>query len=163
MSPNESSPGSPALSARLPVENAAWEALLGILDEEEQALINGEADRLAQLNASKLARLQTLKTLAKARHDDLVAAGHPADPAGMEAWLSQHGRPEHRASWQQLHQREQQAQAANQRIGKLIELRLNATRQALNVLVQAASSQGGLYDEAGLSVASRTGKSLKSV
>lgn len=161
MSPNESS--SAALSARLPAENAAWEAMLTVLEDEEQALINGEADRLAQLNATKLTHLQALNTLAQARHDDLVAAGHPTDAAGMDAWLVQHGRPEHRASWQQLRDKERQAQAANQRIGKLIELRLNSTRQALNVLIQSATSQGGLYDEAGLSVASRGSKPLKSV
>ncbi|MFO7541395.1 MAG: flagellar protein FlgN [Thiobacillus sp.] len=161
MPPNESSRA--ALSTRLPAENAAWEAMLTLLNDEEQALVNGEADRLTQLNTTKLTQLQTLNTLAQARHDDLVAAGHTADASGMDAWLAQHGRPEHRASWQQLRDMERQAQAANQRIGKLIELRLNATRQALNVLIQSAASHGGLYDEAGLSVASRGGKPLKSV
>jgi flagellar biosynthesis protein FlgN len=48
----------------------------------------------------------------------------------------------------------------NQRIGALIDLRLSSTRQALNVLIHAATSQGGLYDESGFSVASRKGKPL---
>jgi len=64
------------------------------------------------------------------------------------------------AHWAKLQVLEKQAQATNQRIGVLIDLRLNSTRQALNVRVHAATSQGGLYDQAGMSVASRKGKPL---
>jgi flagella synthesis protein FlgN len=159
MPPNEPS-RSPALIAQLTVENAAWQALLNVLGEEEQALVDGEADRLAQLIASKLEQLQTLNKLARTRHDELLAAGHTADHAGMNAWLAQHGQPELRTRWQQLCEMEQQARALNQRIGSLIDLRLTSTRQALNVLVHAATRQGGLYDQEGLSVAARTGKPL---
>ena len=160
MSPNESSYGSAALTARLTVESAAWQALLNVLGEEERALVDGEADRLAQLNTSKLAQLQTLGNLARARHDALLAAGHSADHTGMDTWLTQHGQPEQRTRWQQLCEMEQQAQAMNQRIGKLIDMRLNSTRQALNVLIHAATNQGGLYDQAGQAVAARKGKPL---
>ena len=163
MSPNESSHDSPALTARLTVESAAWQALLNMLGEEERALVEGEADRLAPLNASKLAQLQTLGNLARSRHDQLVAAGHTPDHAGMDAWLAQHAQPDQRAHWQHLCDMEQQAQAMNQRIGKLIDMRLASTRQALNVLVHAATSQGGLYDQAGQAVAARTGKPLTAV
>ena len=159
MSPSESS-RSPALIARLTVESAAWQALLNVLGEEERALVDGEADRLAQLNASKLAQLQTLGNLAHARHDELLAAGHTPDHAGMDAWLAQHGQPEHDARWRQLCDMELQAQAMNQRIGTLIEMRLASTRQALNVLIHAATSQNGLYDQAGQSVAANKGKPL---
>jgi flagella synthesis protein FlgN len=55
---------------------------------------------------------------------------------------------------------EQDAQAMNQRIGALIDLRLTSTRQALNVLVHSATSKGGLYDQAGLAVATHKGKPL---
>ena len=160
MSPNETAPGSPALIAKLTVESAAWQALLNVLEQEEQALVEGEADLLPKLNALKMAQLQTLSTLAHTRHDTLLAAGLTPDHAGMDSWLAQQGKPEHHTQWATLQTMEQQAQALNQRIGVLIELRLNSTRQALNVLVQAATSQGGLYDQAGCSVASRNGKPL---
>lgn len=159
MSPSESS-RSPALIAKLTAESAAWQALLNVLGEEERALVDGEADRLAQLNASKLTQLQTLGNLARARHDELLAAGHTPDHAGMSAWLAQHGQSEHRAHWRQLCDMEQQVQAMNQRIGTLIEMRLAATRQALNVLIHAATRQNGLYDQAGHSVAANKGKPL---
>ena len=156
MSPSES----PALVARLTTESAAWQALLNVMGEEERVLVDGEADRLAQLNASKLAQLQTLGNLARARHDELLAAGLTPDHAGMDTWLAQHGQPDHHVRWQQLRDMEQQAQAMNQRIGVLIDLRLSSTRQALNVLIHSATNQGGLYDQAGCSVATRKGKPL---
>jgi len=160
VSPNKPSHDSPSLLARLKVENAAWQALLQLLQDEEQALIEGAADRLAGLNTAKLNQLQTVSDHARSRLADLQAAGHTPDHAGMDAWLAQLGQPEARTRWQQLRDMEQDVQAMNQRIGALIELRLASTRQALNVLVQSASSQGGLYDQAGQSVAAHKGKPL---
>lgn len=162
MSPNESG-SAPNLIAKLSAESAAWQALLNVMTEEERVLINGEADHLEKLNTSKLAQLNTLNNLAHARHDALLAAGLTADHAGMDSWLEQHGRPEHQASWQHLVELEYEAQALNQRIGTLIDLRLNSTRQALNVLVQSATSnKGGLYDQGGMSTASRNTKPITS-
>ncbi|KVW96111.1 flagella synthesis protein FlgN [Thiobacillus denitrificans] len=160
MSPNKPSHDNPSLLARLKVENTAWQALLQVLQEEEQALIEGAADRLAGLNTTKLTQLQTVSEHARNRLADLQAAGHTPDHAGMDSWLAQLGQPEARTHWQQLRDMEQAAQAMNQRIGALIELRLASTRQALNVLVHSATSQGGLYDQAGLAVAARKGKPL---
>jgi len=158
MSPDEAV--SQGLITQLAAENAAWQALLNLMTQEEQVLVDGEADRLEPLNTSKLAQLQTLSNLARARHDALLAAGHSANHEGMEAWLKQHGQPEHQTLWQQLCELEQQAQAINQRIGKLIEMRLTSTRQALNVLIHAATNQGGLYDQAGQAVSAHQGKPL---
>jgi|GEM_PF-1206526 len=160
MSPSKPSHGNTALLTGLKMENTAWQALLDVLQEEEKALIEGDADRLALLNTAKLTQLQTVSDHARGRLADLQAAGHTPDHPGMDAWLAQRGQPEARACWQQLHQMEQDAQAANQRIGALIELRLASTRQALNVLVHSATSQGGLYDQAGLAVAAHKGKPL---
>lgn len=159
MSPSESS-SSPDLMTNLQVESTAWQALLKVLAEEEQALVAGEADHLAHLNASKLAQLQTLGKLAHARYASLVTAGHTPDHAGMALWLAKHGQSEQHTRWRQLCEMEQQAQAMNQRIGTLIDLRLTSTRQALNVLIQAATSQGGLYDQAGQSVGTGNGKPI---
>ena len=160
MSPSKPSQDRPTLPARLKQENAAWQALLQVLQEEEQALIEGDADRLALLNTAKLTQLQTVSEHARNRLADLQAAGHTPDHHGRDAGLAQRGQPEARACWQQLHQMEQDAQAANQRIGALIELRLASARQALNVLVHSATSQGGLYDQAGMAVAAHKGKPL---
>jgi flagella synthesis protein FlgN len=159
MPPGESTSG-PTLLSKLAAECAAWQAMLNVMGEEEQALVKGEADHLARLTASKLAQLQTLNNLANTRNNALLEAGLSADQTGMNTWLTQHGQPEHRTQWQHLCQMEQDAQAMNLRIGKLIEMRLAATRQALNVLIHATTNQGGLYDQAGQSVAAHTGKPL---
>jgi flagella synthesis protein FlgN len=148
------------LLTRLAAETAAWQALLNLLEQEEHALVEGAADRLPPLNTSKLAQLQTLGNLARARREALAAAGREADHAGMGGWLEQNGEPEHRSQWQRLCDMEQQAQAMNERIGALIELRLSSTRQALNVLVHAATRKNGLYDQDGLAVPGQHGKPL---
>jgi len=155
MSPNESFP-----IRQLAAESAAWDALLKVLNEEERALIDGEADRLPKLNAAKLERLHVTGDLARARLNTLRDLVLSPDSTGMEAWLAQHGMPAAQADWQKLRAMEKLAQAINQRIGKLIDMRLGATRQALNVLLQAAAGQAGLYDPAGLSVAARPSKPL---
>lgn len=157
MSQNKPHDGSAPL-ARLQQESAAWQALLDVMREEEQALVDGDADRLARLNTAKLTQLQALSGHAQKRHAELVAAGHTADAAGMRAWLAQH--PELLDGWQQLNDMEQEAKALNQRIGALIDMRLGSTRQALNVLIHSATSQGGLYDQEGLAVAAHKGKPL---
>ncbi|MDA8260109.1 MAG: flagellar protein FlgN [Betaproteobacteria bacterium] len=159
MSPNESHDGS-ALLARLKQESAAWQALLQVMQEEEQALVDGDADRLALLNTAKLTHLQAVSEHAQSRLAGLRAAGHPSDPAGMSAWLTQHKLPDLLIRWQQLNEMEQEAQALNQRIGALIDMRLTSTRQALNVLIHSATSHGGLYDHDGLAVAAHKGKPL---
>ena len=159
MSKNESVTGREWV-ASLDVESAAWQALLNTLGDEERALIDGEAELLAQLNVSKLAQLQALGNLSRTRHAQLLAVGYTPDHTGMTAWLTQQGQTEYLIRWRQLCDMEQQAQSMNQRIGTLIDLRLSSTRQALKVLIQAATSQGGLYDQAGQSVGEGSGKRI---
>lgn len=160
MSPSECVLVDPTAITKLSVENAAWQALLNVMTQEEQALIEGEADQLPALNASKLAQLETLSNLVRVRNDSLIAEGLSPDHAGMDAWLTRYGQPEHHIRWQRLLNLEHEAQALNQRIGTLIDLRLGSTRQALNVLIHSATSQGGLYDQAGMSVAAQKGRPL---
>ncbi|MDP3585440.1 MAG: flagellar protein FlgN [Thiobacillus sp.] len=156
------SPADPAqtLLARLKLELAAWQALVDVMQEEEQALVDGDTDRLARISTAKLTQLQSVSDYAQIRHAGLQAAGLPFDHAGMTAWLGQVGQAEHSAQWQQLRALETTARALNQRIGALIELRLNSTRQALNVLLHSATSHGSLYDQEGLTVAAHKGKPL---
>lgn len=158
MSPAKPDPH--ALVTGLANECNSWHALLGILREEEQALINGAADHLALLNSHKLQQLEQLSTLARTRRAQLLSLGRTPDHSGMESWLTQHGAPQDHECWQQLCEAEHMASVQNQRIGTLIDLRLAATRQALNVLTLCAAGQGSLYDQAGLAVNPRGGRSV---
>ncbi|MFN3752100.1 MAG: flagella synthesis protein FlgN [Thiobacillus sp.] len=147
--------------ARLNAEIAAWQSLHDILTEEERALVDGDAERLAPLHTAMLQQLQAVSDHARNRVSDLQLAGYRPDRAGMAAWLAKLGQPELGACWQRLGDLEQQTQAINQRIGVLVDMRLGATRQALNVLMHAAAgAAGGLYDTDGLAVGASTGKPL---
>lgn len=142
----------------LDAEIDAWQALLGILDDEEQALIHGDSDRIARITPIKLAQVDAIGNHIQARQTALSAAGHPATAAGMAAWLGPD--PAQRARLHRLGELEAAAQAANQRVGTLLDMRLGAARQAMNVLVHAATRGNGLYDESGQAVAPRSGRPL---
>ncbi len=85
MSPSESATVDNAVITQLSVENAAWQALLNVMSKEEQALTDGDADQLPELNTSKLAQLQTLNNLVRARNDrsDGRRTDRPITPAWM--------------------------------------------------------------------------------
>lgn len=142
----------------LDAEIGAWQALLDILRDEEQALVRGDADRVAQITPIKLAQVDSIGSHIRARQTALAAAGHPASAAGMAAWIGKD--PAQGARLRQLGELEAATQAANQRVGALVDMRLGAARQAMNVLVHAATRGNGLYDESGQAVAPRSGKPL---
>lgn len=154
------SPAPNDLVRHLSRENAAWAALVGALADEERALIDGDADRLAVLGATKLERLHTASDLTRARLALLREAGFSSDAAGMDAWLATRDGTTARADWQSLRSLENEARASNLRVGKLIDLRLTATRQTINALMHASPGRNGLYDPSGQAVAARPGNPL---
>lgn len=155
MSPNPNN-----LASQLTAEQTAWAELIAALANEEQALIEGDADRLHPLEVIKLDCLRAVSDLAQARSALLQAAGYEPHATGMDAWLSQSGNTRLRTDWLGLQQLEREARACNQRIGLLIDMRLTATRQSLNVLMHAAGGKAGLYDPSGQAVAARSTKPL---
>lgn len=157
MSQNPSDPG-----RHLTAENAAWAALAGTLADEERALVDGDAERLAALAPVKLERLHAASEFARQRLDALRDAGFAPDADGMDAWLAAHGDARARADWNSLRALETEARACNARVGKLIDMRLSANRQALNVLMHAANGKNGLYDPIGQAVATCGGAPLTS-
>lgn len=136
-------------TAELAHEHAAWQALIDVLEREEAALIEGDTDTLSSLSESKLAQVQNLSRHGQARNDYVASQGFEAAAPGIRRWLDQQGTPALAAQWTALEDCERRAHALNERIGKLVELRLAATRQALNVLLACAHDQAGLYDPAG--------------
>ncbi len=136
-------------TAELAYEHAAWQAFIDVLEREEAALIAGDTDTLAALSGSKLAQVQSLSRHGRARNDYVASQGFEPAPAGIRRWLEQQHDPALAAQWTALEDCERRAHALNERIGKLVEMRLAATRQALNVLLACAHGQAGLYDPAG--------------
>jgi flagellar biosynthesis/type III secretory pathway chaperone len=157
MSPNPNN-----LAEQLHAENAAWAALLATLVSEEKALVAGHADEVSSLTAVKFDRLNAASALTRSRLDALREAGCTPDVQGMETWLARHGSQAARENWKGLRALENEARACNLRIGKLIEMRLSATRKSLNVLMQAAVGRNGLYDPSGQSIPTRASQTLTS-
>lgn len=132
-------------------ELAALRGFIKLLQQEQQALTEGDIDRLMPLVAEKARLASTLGQLADQRNELLMAAGLPNDRAGMESWLdrqrqttqvqiAQHTRNE----WESLMGLAVEARALNETNGKLIGTRLQHNQQTLNALL-AAGDRAALY------------------
>jgi flagella synthesis protein FlgN len=141
-------------------EQNAWLCLIDILHHEEEALIQGDSDKLDSLNEPKLNQLQALGKYIHARNTSLAALGFEPNHQGMSAWVRQGAEEQITALWQHLCACELDAQSLNKRIGTLIEMRLTATRQALNVLLTCATDRGGIYSHDGMALGLTGGRAL---
>lgn len=141
-------------------EQNAWLALIDILLHEEEALIQGNSDKLDSLNEPKLNQLRVLGKYIHARNTSLTALGFEPGHQGMSAWVKQGAKEEVIVLWQRLCECELDAQSLNKRIGTLIEMRLTATRQALNVLLTCTTDRGGLYSHDGMALGLTGGRAL---
>lgn len=144
----------------LEIERRDWLALHQALLAEEQALIAGTADGLEALADTKQRALATLGEHVRARNAGLIARQLTADAKGMAHWLAEHGDAAERDAWAAIRTLEAETRAINQRNGGLIDQRLAATRQALNVLHGAAMKSGALYDARGQNQPPRGGRPL---
>ncbi len=151
-----------AFLQQLAAEHQAWLALLELLEQEESALVRGDGDQLAAINEPKLLRLQEITGFVQARNGLLVAAGFPPDHGGMADWIARHGKDEGEKLWQTLCDCEARARKLHERIGILLNMRMSATRQALNVLLAAANGQGSGYGQDGMAVTPSGGRALTS-
>lgn len=151
-----------AFLQQLSREHEAWLALLDLLEEEEKALVRGDGDRLTALTEPKLLRVQEIGRFVEARNGFLSAGRYPADHGGMAEWIAHSGKDEAARLWQTLCDCEMRARRLHERIGILLDMRMSATRQALNVLHAAANGLGGGYDRDGMAVTPRGGRPLTS-
>jgi flagella synthesis protein FlgN len=152
-----------ALQNLLSEEAGQLRGFLVLLEKEQQALAEGDVDRLVPLAAEKTEAFGRLSRLGEARGQALAAAGLTADRQGMEAWLRQHTEfQQARKTWQALLALAEKASALNQTNGKLIATRLAHNQQALATLM-AAANQAALYGPDGQARPLGGGRSLGSV
>lgn len=154
---------SAAFIQELAREHAAWLDLIDLLSEEEGALMRGDTVKLATLCEPKLLRLQEITHFIQARKAFLVAQNFQADHDGMAAWLARNGKDEAASLWNRLRECETRARKLHERIAILLDMRMAATRQALNVLFTAVTGQGGGYNHEGMVVIPSGGRALISV
>jgi len=140
---------SPAASATVFVaglqeEQIALVAFTGLLQAEQDALVQGDADRLAQLATDKAARIELLTHLGELRSRYLAAQNLAGNAAGMLTWLSRN--PGFAAAvrklWRELLALAETARQINHSNGLLIESRLQQNRLKLAVLQTAAAADG---------------------
>ncbi|AJC20433.1 flagella synthesis protein FlgN [Pandoraea pulmonicola] len=121
-----------ALLNALVTETAAIGAFSALLDEEQQALVNGTLDALPELTERKTRAVAELTTLGRERDAQFEALGHTPDEAGVAAAAAADTRID--GAWKALLAAAAQAKRANDTNGVLIRTRLTYTQQALNVL-----------------------------
>jgi flagella synthesis protein FlgN len=140
-----SKPAAPTPSQLLNSEFAALRDFVKILQQEQQALVAGEIDRLMPFVTEKTRLAASLGEFADQRSRLLDAASLPANKQGMEKWLAQLPATDpSRKIWAALVKLSAEAQALNESNGKVIAMLLQHNQQSLNVLL-AAANQASLY------------------
>jgi len=144
--PRDSGPAASAAAflAGLQEENAALVAFKRTLHAAQEALVEGDADRLGQLATDMASHIDLLARLGEQRSRHLAAQNLSAGAEGMAAWLKRN--PEHAATgnktWRELLAQAETSQQINQNNGVLIETRLQQNRLNLAVLQTVAASDG---------------------
>ena len=125
-------------------EREALIAFTGLLEAEQDALVQGDADRVAALAAQKSTQIDLLSHLGKLRGRYLAAQNLDAGSEGMMAWLGRNPgfATAVRKIWNELLALAEKAKQINLNNGALIESRLQQVRTKLTVLHSAANAEG---------------------
>jgi flagella synthesis protein FlgN len=142
-------------------EHSVLARLVDLLRSEQDALVRGDADRVAELEEPKGRCIAALQAHAEARRRILLGGGQPADGEGLRLWTQQHAKTEPRLAqrWREFVALARLADQLNQANGTLITARLRVTQQALTTLFGAAGIPGA-YGADGNAVSLREGRQL---
>jgi len=159
----------PAVSAAVFVaglqdEQAALVAFTGLLQAEQDALVQGDADRLAELASAKADKIELLSYLGEQRSRHLAAQNLNDNADGMLAWLKRNSGFGAAVGklWRELLEQAKVAQQLNATNGLLIQSKLQQNRLKLAVL-QTSAASGGVYRSDGQLGPLRGTKSLSQV
>lgn len=141
------------LPSILQAELDASRDFLSLLKDEESALATGDSERLSGIVQSKSEKIQDIARLAHER-DRLVPLKNMAD------WLE--GQPESSKIWGELIALSREIKQANEINGKMIDVRMRSTQQALNMLQSLASKTSSLYGPDGQASMQSGGHSINS-
>lgn len=157
----------PELARSLDAELGVFRDFVQTLQTEQEALIQGDIDRLIELAQLKSEKVVLLSQFADRRNRFLAAQGVKPEHGGIANWLhQQHGSQTAQQlseSWQQLLEQAEIAQQLNRINGTMIESRLRHNQQALAVLQAAANQSVSLYGPDGQTHASGLGRPLGKV
>ncbi|MDR0577616.1 MAG: flagellar protein FlgN [Candidatus Accumulibacter sp.] len=142
--------GIPEIVAR---EAELVERFVRLLEREKTLLAEGRADLLAPAVEEKEALAAKLNELTRQRGRALAGQGFSPDRAGMASWSARH--PEQKeaiAAWNDTLSSAAQAKELNRQNGQLIQLHMQFTGQALEIL-QRREERLDLYGPDGRSSA----------
>lgn len=119
----------------LSAESALMRDFIVVLEREQAALSDDDADVIHQIALEKSAFVQQLGQHAAQRNTCLTRAGHSADRAGLEAFIASQPETSGLAKgWDGLRTLVEQANELNRINGTLIRTRMLHNQQALSIL-----------------------------
>lgn len=142
-----------AVAAILEREIELVSRFVGILNDEQQCLTQGNSDALPEITANKSALVEQLNALEGQRMDAIDLPGQPSDLPSMEKWLSNNaGDVASANAWQKLRELAREAKVLHELNGQLVATHLKNATEALTILTQQAS-QSTLYGASGQTTA----------
>ena len=150
-----------AYLSNLAEEHSVLARLVDLLRSEQDALVRGDADRVASIEEPKTHCIAALRAHAQERRALLLAGGESPDGEGMRHWTEEQGRAEPRLArrWREFLALARVADQVNRANGTLIAARLRATQQALTTMFGAAGIPGA-YGADGNAVSLREARQL---
>jgi flagella synthesis protein FlgN len=139
-------------NSTLAAEQQLVASLVDMMKQEQQLLVNADADGLAVLMPQKTKSVQSLAALSAERHRALGAAGFAASENGMEPWLAASGAPDARTQWERLLELTAQAKELNRVNGMLINKQLAHTQTVLGALRPESAGAAAVYGPGGQSL-----------
>lgn len=123
----------------------AGNALLSLLRQEQEHLVNADLDGLTRVSEEKAKTVARMSALAQARHIRLASRGFEASEGGMRNWLQDGTAPANaNRSWTALLDLAREAKELNRINGLLIGQHMARNQGALNVL-QGTQAGGDMY------------------
>jgi flagellar biosynthesis/type III secretory pathway chaperone len=154
-------PNIAAYLSNLAEEQSVLARFVELLRSEQDALVRGDADRIAALAEPKGRCIAALQAHAEERRHILLAGGESPDRDGIRSWTQAQGKSEPRLvqRWREFLTLARVADQVNRANGALIAARLRVTQQALTTMFGAAGIPGA-YGADGSAVSLREGRQL---
>jgi len=152
------------LAETLEHESRHLAQLIDLLKEERSDLVAATGDRINQIAAEKLNRIQALDSYSAKRGRLLEQLGFPQTADGMAGAVANGEglRPRLQALWNSVSERAVVARDLNDLNGTLIRARLNSVQGRLAQLQRSAAGGEALYGSDGMSKGPAVSRSLGS-
>lgn len=122
-------------------EAALVRQFVGLLEQEKAILTEGKTDALSTIAGGKEQLAASLNELSRQRNVHLAVHGFAPDRQGMEAWIAKHPQQKDAiAAWNETLSLAAEAKELNRLNGQLIQLRMQYTSQALEILRRKESA-----------------------